>query len=92
MQDAAGLGDADDDDESGRKASQFKSHLKKSEAASEFSRTKTIAQQRKSLPVYGVREELMQVGDLLLRWVNFTTSFEHVQVAVLKCMYRFILC
>lgn len=63
MQDAAGLGDADDDDEgSGRKASQFKTHLKKTEAASEFSRTKTIAQQRRSLPVYGVKDELLQVG------------------------------
>jgi hypothetical protein len=58
----AGLGDADDDDEAGgRKGNQFKSHLKKSEAASEFSRTKTIAQQRRSLPVYTVRDELLQV-------------------------------
>jgi hypothetical protein len=59
-----GAGDnADDDDEegTGRAKSQFKSHLKKSEAASEFSRTKTIAQQRRSLPVYTVREELLQV-------------------------------
>ncbi|WIA21046.1 hypothetical protein OEZ85_005370 [Tetradesmus obliquus] len=59
---AAGLGDADDDDEAGgRKGSQFRSHLKKSEAASEFSRTKSIAQQRRSLPVYTVRDELLQV-------------------------------
>jgi pre-mRNA-splicing factor ATP-dependent RNA helicase DHX38/PRP16 len=59
---AAGLGDADDDDEAGgRKGSQFRSHMKKSEAASEFSRTKTIAQQRRSLPVYTVRDELLQV-------------------------------
>jgi hypothetical protein len=35
--------------------------MKKSQAASEFSRTKTIAQQRRSLPVYQVRDELLQV-------------------------------
>jgi hypothetical protein len=40
---------------------QFKSHLKKSEAASDFSRNKTISQQRRSLPVFTVREELLQV-------------------------------
>jgi pre-mRNA-splicing factor ATP-dependent RNA helicase DHX38/PRP16 len=59
-----GAGDNDDDDDedgTGRAKNQFKSHLKKSEAASEFSRTKTIAQQRRSLPVYTVREELLQV-------------------------------
>jgi pre-mRNA-splicing factor ATP-dependent RNA helicase DHX38/PRP16 len=62
LQAAQGLGDAEDDEEgAGRKGNQFKSHLKKSEAASEFSRTKTIAQQRRSLPVYTVREELLQV-------------------------------
>lgn len=34
--------------------------MKKSQAASEFSRTKTIQQQRRSLPVYGVRDDLLQ--------------------------------
>ncbi|KAF6263292.1 P-loop containing nucleoside triphosphate hydrolase protein [Scenedesmus sp. NREL 46B-D3] len=43
------------------KGGQFRSHLKKSEAASEFSRTKSIAQQRRSLPVYTIRDELLQV-------------------------------
>jgi pre-mRNA-splicing factor ATP-dependent RNA helicase DHX38/PRP16 len=63
VQAAQGLGDDDDDDEgTGRTKNQFKSHLKKSEAASEFSRTKTIAQQRRSLPVYTVRDELLQVS------------------------------
>lgn len=41
---------------------QFKDHLKKAEAVSEFAKTKTIAEQRRFLPVYGVREELLQVG------------------------------
>lgn len=40
---------------------QFKDHLKKSEAVSEFAKNKTIAEQRRFLPVYGVREELLQV-------------------------------
>jgi hypothetical protein len=71
VQAAAGLGDADDDDEAGgRKGNQFKSHLKKSEAASEFSRTKTIAQQRRSLPVYTVRDELLQVCEMMV-WRGF---------------------
>jgi pre-mRNA-splicing factor ATP-dependent RNA helicase DHX38/PRP16 len=61
VQAAAGLGDDDDDDEGSRTKNQFKSHLKKSEAASEFSRTKTIAQQRRALPVYTVKDELLQV-------------------------------
>lgn len=52
---------AEGDDGDHRKGSQFKDHMKKSEAASEFSRTKTIAQQRRSLPVYQVRDELLQV-------------------------------
>jgi len=52
-------------DEEGRKArrekSQFKSHMKKSEAVSEFAKSKTMAEQRKYLPVYSVRDEMMQV-------------------------------
>jgi pre-mRNA-splicing factor ATP-dependent RNA helicase DHX38/PRP16 len=44
-----------------RSQNQFKSHLKKSEGASHFSRTKTISQQRRSLPVFTVRDELLQV-------------------------------
>jgi hypothetical protein len=41
---------------------QFKDHLKKAEAVSEFAKNKTIAEQRRFLPVYGVREEMLQVG------------------------------
>eukprot|EP00798_Chlamydomonas_sp_ICE-L_P027222 gene27222-2471_t len=59
---AADGGDGSDGEEGGgRKAGQFKSHLKKNVAASVFSRTKTIGEQRRSLPVFTVREELMQV-------------------------------
>ena len=56
-------GDARNDvEDDWRSKAQFKSHLnKKSEAVSEFSKTKTIAEQRRFLPVYSVREELMQV-------------------------------
>ncbi|KAG2440689.1 hypothetical protein HYH02_010267 [Chlamydomonas schloesseri] len=58
-----GDGEDGEDGEGGsyRKSNQFKSHLKKNEANSEFSRNKTLAQQRRSLPVYGVRDELLQV-------------------------------
>ena len=54
--------DGSDGEGNGKRSGQFKSHMKKSEAASEFSRSKTIGQQRRSLPVYGIREDLMQVG------------------------------
>ena len=55
--------EAADDGDDPRSSSQFLTHLKKkTEANSEFSRTKTITQQRRSLPVYQIRDELMQVG------------------------------
>ena len=42
--------------------SQYGAHMKeKSVAASTFSKTKTMKQQREFLPIYGCREELMQV-------------------------------
>lgn len=41
---------------------QFKDHLKKAEAISEFAKSKSIAEQRRFLPVYTVREEVLQVG------------------------------
>ena len=59
-EDGEGGGGEDDDDDNYRGRSQFKTHLKKSEAASEFAKTKTIAEQRRFLPVFTVREELLQ--------------------------------
>ena len=56
-------GSASDGEDGGagyRGRSQFRTHLKKSEAASEFAKNKTLAEQRRFLPVYGVREELLQ--------------------------------
>jgi HrpA-like RNA helicase len=53
--------DGDGGDRSARQKSQFKAHMKKSEAASDFAKSKTLAEQRKYLPVYSVREEMMQV-------------------------------
>jgi pre-mRNA-splicing factor ATP-dependent RNA helicase DHX38/PRP16 len=47
-------------DETNYKAgSQFATHLHKSEGASEFSRTRTVKQQREYLPAFAVREDLM---------------------------------
>ena len=39
----------------------FAQHLKKEEAASDFAKSKTIAEQRQYLPIYSVRDELLQV-------------------------------
>ncbi len=40
--------------------SQFASHMKQSEGASNFSRTRTLKEQREYLPAFAVREELMR--------------------------------
>ncbi|KMT20187.1 hypothetical protein BVRB_1g001940 [Beta vulgaris subsp. vulgaris] len=39
----------------------FAQHLKKDEAVSDFAKTKTLAQQRQYLPIYSIRDELLQV-------------------------------
>ncbi|XP_022143541.1 pre-mRNA-splicing factor ATP-dependent RNA helicase DEAH7 [Momordica charantia] len=39
----------------------FAQHMKKGEAVSEFAKSKTLAQQRQYLPIYSVRDELLQV-------------------------------
>ncbi|KAK6149642.1 hypothetical protein DH2020_017167 [Rehmannia glutinosa] len=39
----------------------FAQHLKKGEAVSDFAKSKTLAQQRQYLPIFSVREELLQV-------------------------------
>ncbi|KAF8951662.1 DEAH-box RNA helicase prp16 [Haplosporangium bisporale] len=59
---AAKVKDLDDEDDlDGKGDSQFASHLKTSEAASAFSRSKTMKEQREYLPAFAVREELMRV-------------------------------
>ncbi|XP_031267985.1 pre-mRNA-splicing factor ATP-dependent RNA helicase DEAH7 isoform X2 [Pistacia vera] len=39
----------------------FSQHMKKEEAVSDFAKSKTIAEQRQYLPIYSVRDELLQV-------------------------------
>ncbi|KAF9420204.1 DEAH-box RNA helicase prp16, partial [Entomortierella beljakovae] len=51
----------EDDAMEGKGDSQFATHLKASEAASAFSKTKSIKEQREYLPAFAVREELMRV-------------------------------
>ncbi|ETO26170.1 DEAD/DEAH box helicase [Reticulomyxa filosa] len=63
---ASSVNDQDDDDSFDyRKSSQFAESLKnqdaKKNAASEFSKQKTISEQRKYLPIFQVRNQLMQV-------------------------------
>ncbi|XVF59162.1 hypothetical protein PTKIN_Ptkin07bG0253500 [Pterospermum kingtungense] len=41
--------------------SKFQQHLKKGEAVSEFAKSKSIAEQRQYLPIFSVRDELLQV-------------------------------
>jgi pre-mRNA-splicing factor ATP-dependent RNA helicase DHX38/PRP16 len=52
----------DDHHSSGKADSQFASHMKeRSDAVSAFAKSKTLAEQRQYLPVFAVREELLQV-------------------------------
>lgn len=46
-----------------KEEAKFAQHMKKNgDAVSEFAMTKTIAQQRQYLPIYSVRDELLQVS------------------------------
>lgn len=54
---AAGI----DEEEEARQANKFSSHLKTSQAASAFSRSKTLKEQREYLPAFAVREDLLRV-------------------------------
>lgn len=45
-----------------KEEAKFSQHLKeKGEAVSDFAKSKSISQQRQYLPIYSVREELLQV-------------------------------
>lgn len=44
-----------------KEEAKFAQHLKKGEAVSDFAKSKSLAQQRQYLPIYSVREELLQV-------------------------------
>ena len=54
-------GEAKEEEYDYKKENQYASHLKKQGAVSDFAKTRTMDEQRKSLPVYTVRDELMQV-------------------------------
>ncbi|PIN05604.1 mRNA splicing factor ATP-dependent RNA helicase [Handroanthus impetiginosus] len=44
-----------------KEEAKFAQHLKKGDAVSDFAKTKSMAQQRQYLPIFSVREELLQV-------------------------------
>lgn len=54
--------DEEEDDATYKKNNQFASHLKKNEAQSEFAKSKTLAEQRRFLPVYECRDDLLNVS------------------------------
>lgn len=55
-----------------KEEAKFAQHMKeKGEAVSDFARMKTLSQQRQYLPIYSVRDELLQVK---CSHVNLTTS------------------
>lgn len=45
----------------GEKGNKFSDHMNKSEGATDFTRTKTLREQRQYLPAFAVREDLMRV-------------------------------
>ncbi|KAH9708291.1 pre-mRNA-splicing factor ATP-dependent RNA helicase DEAH7 [Citrus sinensis] len=44
-----------------REDAKFSQHMKKGEAVSDFAKSKTLAEQRQYLPIFSVRDELLQV-------------------------------
>ena len=50
-----------DEDQEAKNANKFSRHMKASQAASAFSRSKTLQEQREYLPAFAVREELLRV-------------------------------
>lgn len=50
-----------DEEEEAKEANKFSRHMKTSQAASAFSRSKTLKEQREYLPAFAVREELLRV-------------------------------
>ncbi|SPO39047.1 probable PRP16 - RNA-dependent ATPase [Pseudozyma flocculosa] len=58
---AKGKGHGDGDGDDGRGDSKFASHLKTSKGGSEFSRGKTLKEQRQFLPAFACREDLMKM-------------------------------
>ncbi|GLE07994.1 hypothetical protein PINS_up018862 [Pythium insidiosum] len=64
-QDEQDAGEGDDKEGNGggdyKADNQFSTHLKKQTAVSDFAKTRTIQQQRRFLPIYQCREELLQV-------------------------------
>jgi pre-mRNA-splicing factor ATP-dependent RNA helicase DHX38/PRP16 len=54
---AAGI----DEEEEAKQANKFSRHMKTSQAASAFSRSKTLKEQREYLPAFAVREDILRV-------------------------------
>ena len=55
-----------------KEEAKFSNHMKKGEAVSDFAMSKTLAEQRQYLPIFSVREELLQVGfSLFYLWQLF---------------------
>ncbi len=57
---AEGQKDSVDENTSYKAGSQFATHLKKQEGASDFARSRTLKEQREYLPAFAVREDLMR--------------------------------
>lgn len=56
----------------------FAQHLKKGEAVSDFAMSKSLSEQRQYLPIFSVREELLQVSFSLL-YLILSTSLLSVE-------------
>lgn len=86
---AEGEGGGEGDDERDyKKDSMYGSHMAKPlVAASEFAKTKTIAEQRRFLPIYGCRDELLNVirDNSVIILVGETGSGKTTQIAQYAC-------
>lgn len=69
--------------------SKFAQHLKKGEAVSDFAKTKSLSQQRQYLPIFSVRDELLQVlflySVILYNITEVILSLKKTQLTLFIC-------
>lgn len=53
-----------------KEEAKFAQHLKKGEAVSDFAKSKSISEQRQYLPIFSVRDELLQVSFSLVYLIS----------------------
>lgn len=77
-----------------KEEAKFSQHMKKGEAVSDFAKSKSLSEQRQYLPIFSVREELLQVGFsvlplvIIFRVAFFQSRlfFQNITIKQSKCL------